>query len=61
MTEALVIPFIKPPEPVVPEPICSFCRRPEKAVSSLVVSSLSTAAICGDCARHAKTRMEEEK
>lgn len=61
MPEALIIPFVATPKPAGPEPYCTFCSRPKCAVPTLIVSGLgNAAAICGDCIKHAKTRLEEE-
>ena len=60
MTEALIIPFVATPKPAEPEPRCTFCNRPKSAVPTLIKSGLGDAAICGDCVKHAKTRLEEE-
>lgn len=51
-----VVPFIAPKPKVK---ACSFCKRDESKVKSLLGSQICNAHICGDCIRHAKTRLLE--
>lgn len=48
--------FIEPPQR---EKKCSFCKRPESAVTSLIQSFVNEHCICSDCIRHAKVRIGE--
>lgn len=53
-----IISFIKP-EPVQYQHFCSFCKRMEYSVRSLIKSGLNNHCICSNCIRHCKTRIDE--
>lgn len=48
-----IVPFVKPLK------VCTFCKRDESKVASMIASQVSNACICGDCIRHAKQRLSE--
>ena len=46
-------------EPKNPKRVCSFCKRDESEVTSLIASQINNSCICGDCILHAKKRLLE--
>lgn len=51
-----IIPFTKPKAQAK---VCTFCKRDESKVTSMVASQVSSACICGDCIKQAKARLME--
>jgi len=51
-----IIPFKKPKAQAK---VCTFCKRDESKVTSMIASQVSNACICGDCIKQAKVRLME--
>lgn len=51
-----IIPFKKPK---AQDKVCTFCKRDESKVTSMIASQVSNACICGDCIKQAKVRLME--
>ena len=51
-----VIPFVEPKQQ---ERKCSFCKKKESEVKSLIKSSINDHCICSDCIKHASQRLTE--
>ena len=51
-----IIPFTKPKAQAK---VCTFCKRDESKVTSMIASQVSNACICGDCIKQAKVRLME--